>query len=1311
MTRSEYDFPKAVSRKQVSKRYRGYGITISILWFALGALPLSLLLVSPVVSHGLPKVLILDSYHHGYNWSEKEISGFLGRMREVYPLLDPPVEHLDEKRHPGEDNLVSVKNLLKEKYSGQKIDLLVAFDNPALELLIRYGNELFPGTPIVFGGINDFSPAMLQGHREVTGVAEKMDDEATVNMALKLHPNTKEVLVIHDYTNSGLAVRKEFEEILPQFSNRVRFRFLPPTTFEEAVKEISSLLPDSLGIILTYTTDRLGRSVSLTESTRMFGSSSLAPIYSMHETRLGHGIVGGQLIGGIEHGRKVADIALKVLAGEKPESVPVDMSGGSRPMFDHAQMERFGIPLNALPLGSTVINKPDSFYERYRTLTISTIIVVVTLSLLVIGLAASLHRLRRTQTDLQKSEEQYRHFVETANEGVWAMDGEYRTTFVNRRMAEMLGYSVEEMVGRPVAAFFFDEDLSDHEQNMELRRQGKEQAYERRFRRKDGSTLWSIVSATALKNLKGNFAGSVAMFTDITDRKKAEEALRESEARYRAVFDNASIGINLVDGEGRSVKVNEALLHLLGYSEEEFGQLTFLDITYPDDREISKRNLEALTAGEIDSYGLEKRYLRKDGSIVWGDLRTSAIRDANGKHVGTVGVIADTTQGKKAKEELRQQRDFLQQLIDTIPAPIFYKDASGRYLGCNKAFESDTGICRADIVGKTAFDVHRPDLAEIYHEQDLSLLRSQGVQQGEAQRRDIEGHMHEVMFTKATFSDLEGNVAGLVGVIVDITDRKRAEQTLQEREQQYRLLTENTLDVIWQMDLNLRFTYVNPAIFDVTGLTPEDWIGTNLAEHCDEDKFMKMAQVASQEISRGADSAGVIFETVLLKKNRVPVPVEIRGRVILGNDGLPAALQGVARDVTERRRAEDALRESQEKYRMIFEHAPLGILHFDHNGVMLDFNDKFVEMIGAPREKLIGFNMPERQKDERMRQAVLDALAGKTSYYEGDYLSVTGGKLTPMRAFYSPVLTDDGRFLGAVGIFEDMTERKRQEDALLKSEERYKAMFRIASVGIDLVDEQGRFLEANGTLSRILGYTQEELRHLTILDVTHPEDVSKSGDMHEAMVRGEMDEYRLEKRYVRKDGEIIWSDTAVSVIRDPDGTYRATVGVIRDITQRKKSVEDRIRLAAAVEQAAETVVITDSQGIILYANPAFERTTGYAVGEALGNNPRILKSGHQDDAFYKNLWGTISDGRVWSGHFINKKKDGGLIEEDASISPVKADSGKIVNYVAVKRDVTHEVSLQKQLLQAQKMEAIGTLAGGVAHDFNNGNGSAGSTDK
>ncbi len=180
---------------------------------------------------------------------------------------------------------------------------------------------------------------------------------------------------------------------------------------------------------------------------------------------------------------------------------------------------------------------------------------------------------------------------------------------------------------------------------------------------------------------------------------------------------------------------------------------------------------------------------------------------------------------------------------------------------------------------------------------------------------------------------------------------------------------------------------------------------------------------------------------------------------------------------------------------------------------------------------------------------------------------------------------------------------------------------------------------------------------------------------------------------------------ALNIMEDAVGAASALERANRDlelqIAQTKRSDEAHRRLATIVEQASETIVVTDLDGTIIYVNPAFERVTGYTNDEAIGQNSRMLSTGKQNVEFYQQLWATIGAGLVWHGHFINRRKDGALYEEEATISPVRDASGTIINYVAIKRDVTAEVALTDQLRHAQKIEAIGTLAGGVAHDFNN----------
>lgn len=193
----------------------------------------------------------------------------------------------------------------------------------------------------------------------------------------------------------------------------------------------------------------------------------------------------------------------------------------------------------------------------------------------------------------------------------------------------------------------------------------------------------------------------------------------------------------------------------------------------------------------------------------------------------------------------------------------------------------------------------------------------------------------------------------------------------------------------------------------------------------------------------------------------------------------------------------------------------------------------------------------------------------------------------------------------------------------------------------------------------------------------------------------------IEEPQTTPDGSPIILLTSKTPLLDSEGNVSGVLGTYTDITARKREEESLSRLATAVEQTGETIVITDTGGRILYANPAFEKSTGYTSAEAIGQNPRILKSERQDPAFYRELWQTLERGEVWTGHFFNQRKDGSVYEEDATISPVRDHKGTVINYVAVKRDVTREVQLQAQLRQSQKMEAFGQLAGGVAHDFNN----------
>jgi len=248
-------------------------------------------------------------------------------------------------------------------------------------------------------------------------------------------------------------------------------------------------------------------------------------------------------------------------------------------------------------------------------------------------------------------------------------------------------------------------------------------------------------------------------------------------------------------------------------------------------------------------------------------------------------------------------------------------------------------------------------------------------------------------------------------------------------------------------------------------------------------------------------------------------------------------------------------------------------------------------------------------------------------------------------------------------------------------------------------DPEGVVTMWNPAAERIFGWSENEALGGRLPFVPAEKQAEFLALRRRALLGEVFTEPELHRR--RADGSPIVVSVSTSPLRRPDGTIYGIMSILMDVTERKAAEESQARLTMAVEQAGESIVVTDTRGTIQYVNPAFERITGYDRMEVIGQTPRILKSGRHDAAFYRNLWETLRRGEVWRGTFLDKRKDGTLYEEDAVISPVRDPSGQVVNYVAVKRDVTDVRRMEEQLRQSQKMEAVGRLAGGVAHDFNN----------
>jgi len=321
---------------------------------------------------------------------------------------------------------------------------------------------------------------------------------------------------------------------------------------------------------------------------------------------------------------------------------------------------------------------------------------------------------------------------------------------------------------------------------------------------------------------------------------------------------------------------------------------------------------------------------------------------------------------------------------------------------------------------------------------------------------------------------------------------------------------------------------------------------------------------------------------------------------------------------------------------------------------------------------------------------------------------ITHGSLCAVFTRDCEPTSDDLRILGilAAAIGQD-EERNRAEENLRRSEQRYRLLAgHVADVLWTFDLETRRLTYVSPSVHRLRGYTAEEAIAQSLEQMLTAESLAMVNRMIEERVRafqaGDPTAVTQvhEVQVTRKNDSPVWSEMVTTFLRNERGGI-SVMGVSRDITERKRAQDAHRLLVTAVEQSAEAILITDSDGKILFTNPAFTLVTGYTAEEAIGQNPRILKSGRHDVGFYQQMWAVLSKGEVWSGRLINRRKDGTLFEEHATISPIRDSTGRVINYVAVKRDVTREVLLEAQFRQAQKMEAIGQLAGGVAHDFNN----------
>ncbi|MFA5204486.1 MAG: PAS domain S-box protein [Lentisphaeria bacterium] len=591
-----------------------------------------------------------------------------------------------------------------------------------------------------------------------------------------------------------------------------------------------------------------------------------------------------------------------------------------------------------------------------------------------------------------------------------------------------------------------------------------------------------------------------------------------------------------------------------------------------------------------------------------------------------------------------------------------------------------------------------------------------------------------------------------------------AGEALAASELRYRRLFETAKDGILILDAESGMVVdVNPFLVELLGFSRDAFIGKKVWEL----GFLKDIVANQDHFAELQQQKYIRYEDKPLKTaDGRRVDVEFVSNVYLVNR--ENVIQCNIRDITKRKQTETALRESEERYRLLFDASSDGLLIADSGTQMLSHaNPALCRMLGYTAAELTTM----RVADLHPKDTFPSITTGFEATGRGERPGIAS---LPCRRKDGTIVyaeINSTRFFLAghtniLAVFRDITERQRAED------ERNQTLR--WQQGINLIQQS---LLAPAPLEDKLRNVTDGIVRIFGADfcriwLIRPGDLCERGCVHAGVKDGPhvcrchdrcLHLSASSGRYTHLDGQghrrvpfgaykigrlaagaehkfitnEVQNDPRVHnhewarelglvsfagyQLRIPGGE---TLGVLAlfakhpirpaedalldglssalaHVVQHAKTEESVIRLAMAVEQVAETIMITDANATILYTNPAFEKNSGYTRDEAVGQTPNFLRSNRQDADFYQRMWAVLGRGEVWRGHLVSKRKDGTIYEEDASISPVRDAAGKVVNYVAAKRDVTHEVQLENQLRQAQKMEAVGRLAGGVAHDFNN----------
>jgi PAS domain S-box-containing protein len=820
------------------------------------------------------------------------------------------------------------------------------------------------------------------------------------------------------------------------------------------------------------------------------------------------------------------------------------------------------------------------------------------------------------------------------------------------------------------------------------------------FRRGDGEVERTILVHTAPIELGGE-RHAMVVFQDITERKLTEAALGKSIEEHRRLFETMTQGVVYHDADGSIIAANAAAERILGLSHDQILGRTSTDplwrCLHEDGSDFPGEThpaMVALRTGEPVNQVTMGVYKPDEHACGW--IRVSAVplfRPGEETPYQAYAIFEDITERRAAQEALRESERKHRMLFEQATNPILVVDEEARYVDANEAALAFLECDRSELFAKKVWEFAPPGQLEAQREEHAPFVARRTLETDYY----VNGRVKTLLLNVTPLQTQAGTV--LYGIGQDITGRKTAEAALKESEARYRTLIEQSGDCLLVHDFEGNLIDVNDWSCQTYGYTREELLSMKVS---DLDPDYEEREAGGAFWDRLDLYQPVFFEARQKTKSGEIFPAEIRLSLIRRNGAI--VVMGCSRDITERKRAEEALRESERELRRAQAVAHVGSWQFDFRTRVVTASDEAKRIYGLQGdrwtfEEVQQMSLPECRPalDEAMRALIEDGAP-----YDVEF-RIRRADTGEIRHVHSVAEYDPDRRV-ATGAVQDVTERKRAEDELRESEHRFRAFVENANDVVYALDAEGRFTYISPNWERFMGEPAAAAIGESFKPYVHPEDVHLCEEfLRDVLVSGEPKE-TVEYRVCRADGQVRWHVSNGSPLRDETGAITGYIGIARDVTEAKE-IENELRESEhriqSIFRSAPVGIGVVMDRVLKGANPKLCEITGYTEEELADQSARMLYPTDEDFDFVgQEKYRQISECGTGTVETKWKRKDGSIIDVLLSSTPIDmSDLGKGVTFTAL--DITEQKQMAERLRQMEKMDAIGQLAGGIAHDFNN----------